>query len=268
MSLKLDTLAYTNRLRRLPPEHKLIFAIVTLLISLATHPPVQIIIALWMGIWTVVYAKIPAGIYIRILAVASFFWLTSLPALVINGISVVDISQVQNDSWFGLNLGYYYIYISRNGFYQALTIFTRAFASVSCLYFLMLTVPFTEVLETLRRFKFPTLLIELLLLMYRFIFILWNTATDLSIAQKSRLGYRNFRTSIKSLALLVGQLLKRTLQKYSQFSLGLEARGMNGEFRVYAPRRYRPSKRYIVEAIVGCVILIALEWWLNARIFT
>ena len=58
MSLKLDTLAYTNKLRELPPEHKLIFAIVTLLISLATHPPVQIIIALWMGIWTVVYANI------------------------------------------------------------------------------------------------------------------------------------------------------------------------------------------------------------------
>lgn len=268
MSLKLDTLAYTNRLRGLPPEHKLIFAIVTLLISLAAHPPVQILIALWMGIWTVVYAKIPAGIYIRILAVASFFWLTSLPALVINGVSVTDIAQVRDDSWQGLNFGFYYIYISRSGFLQALTIFTRAFASVSCLYFLMLTVPFTEVLQTLRRFKFPSLLIELLLLMYRFIFILWNTATDLSIAQKSRLGYRDFRTSIKSLALLVAQLLKRTLQKYSQFSLGLEARGMNGEFRVYAPRRYRPSSRYIIEAVIGCVILISLEWWLNAGIFT
>ncbi|NJM17248.1 MAG: cobalt ECF transporter T component CbiQ [Richelia sp. RM2_1_2] len=268
MSLKLDTLAYTNKLRGLPPEHKLIFALTTLLISLSTHPPIQILIALWMGIWTVVYAKIPAGTYFKILAVASFFWLTSLPALIINAISIADVLKVQNDAWQGFTFSSYYIYISPSGFYQALNIFTRAFASVSCLYFLMLTVPFTEVLQTLRRFKFPTLLIELLLLMYRFIFILWNTATDLSIAQQSRLGYRNFRTSIKSLALLVGQLLKRTLQKYSQFSLGLEARGMSGEFRVYAPRRYRSSTRYIIEAIIGWVILIVLEWWLNARIFT
>ena len=267
MSLKLDTLAYTNKLREVPPEHKSIFAIVTLLISHATHPPIQIIIALWMGIWTVVYAKIPAGIYIKILAAASFFWLTSLPALVINGVSLSDISSIQSDSWLGLNLGEYYIYLSHKGFHQALTIFTRAFASVSCLYFLMLTVPFTEVLQTLRRFKFPTLLIELLLLMYRFFFIFLNTATELSIALKSRLGYRNYRTGIRSLALLIGQLLKRTLQKYSQFSLGIEARGTNYEFRVYAPRRYRPSKRYILEGIVGCVILIALEWWLNAGIF-
>lgn len=268
MSLKLDTLAYTNKLRGLPPEHKLVFAVTTLLISLSTHPPIQILIALWMGIWTVVYAKIPASIYIRILAVASFFWLTSLPALILNIISITDVLKVQNDVWQGFRLNYYYIYISRSGFYQALAICTRAFASVSCLYFLMLTVPFTEVLQTLRRFKFPTLLIELLLLMYRFIFILWNTATDLSIAQKSRLGYRNFRTSIKSLALLVGQLLKRTLQKYSQFSLGLEARGTGYEFKIYSPRRYRSSKRYIIEAIIGWVILIVLEWCLNAKIFT
>jgi len=268
MSLKLDTLAYTNKLRRLPPEHKLIFALTTLLISLSTHPPVQILIALWMGVWTVVYAKIPAKIYLKILAVASVFWLSSLPALIINGTSVNQISQIQNDAWQGFTLGSYYIYISRGGLHQVMTIFTRAFASVSCLYFLMLTVPFTEVLQTLRRLKFPTLLIELLLLMYRFIFILWNTATELSIAQKSRFGYRTFRTSIKSLALLIGQLLKRTLQKYSQFSLGLEARGTGYEFKVYSPRRYCPSKRYIVEAIVGCAILIGLEWWLNARIFT
>ena len=268
MSLQLDTLAYTNRLRGLPPEHKLIFAITILVISLSTHPPVQILITLWMGVWTVVYARIPAGIYLRVLMLASFFWLTSLPALMLNGVSLRDFVNVQADSWHGLTFGSYYIYISRSGIHQALIILTRAFASVSCLYFLMLTVPFTEILYTLRRLKFPALLTELLLLMYRFIFILLNTATELLIAQKSRGGYRNWRTSIKSLALLIGQMLQRTLQKYSQFSLGLETRDFAGEFRVWSPRHYHPSKRYIVEAICGCIVLIGLELWLNAGIFT
>ena len=65
MTLKLDTLAYTNQLRRLPPEHKLIFAFTTLIISLCSHALVQILIVIWMSIWTVIYAKIPAGIYIH-----------------------------------------------------------------------------------------------------------------------------------------------------------------------------------------------------------
>jgi len=268
MSLQIDTLAYTNQLRKIPPEQKIIFAIATLVISLTTHPLVQILIALWMSVWTVIYAKIPVGIYLKLLIVASFFWLTSLPALIFNSVAIADVQKILTDSWTGLTLGHYYIYISRNGSEQALAIFTRALASVSCLYFLMLTVPFTEILQTLRRFGFPVLLSELLLLMYRFIFILLRTASELWTAQQSRNGYRTWRISMKSLALLIAQLLKRTLQQYHQFYLALEARGFNDEFRVWHPRRYHPQARYLIEAILGCTVLITLELCQDAGIFT
>jgi cobalt/nickel transport system permease protein len=268
MSLQIDTLAYTNRLRRLPPEHKLIFAFTTLTISLISHPLVQILIALWMGVWTVVYARIPAGVYFRLLLFTIVFCLTSLPALMVNGVVITDFPSVKLDSWYGIDIGHFYIYISYSGSIQALGILTRALASVSCLYFLMLTVPFTEILQTLRYFRFPVLLTDLLLLMYRFIFILLNTASELWTAQNSRGGYRTLAIGMKSLALLIGQLLQKTLQKYSQFSLGLATRGFVGEFRVWHPRRYRPQARYIIEAICGCIGLIGLEFWQNAGIFT
>jgi cobalt/nickel transport system permease protein len=267
MSLQLDTLAYTNKLREIPPEHKLVFAIVTLAISLFTHPLVQILTALWMGVWTVVYARIPAGIYLKLLIFASFFWLTSLPALILNAVSINDLQKVLSDAWSGIILGQYYIYISRSGSEQTLAIFTRALASVSCLYFLMLTVPFTDILQILRRLGCPILLTELLLLMYRFIFILLKTASELWTAQQSRDGYRTWRASMRSLAILIGQLLRQTLKQYNQFSLGLEARGFRDEFRVWHPRRYRPSQRYLTEAIFGCAVLILLELCRNAGIF-
>ncbi|MTJ51897.1 cobalt ECF transporter T component CbiQ [Anabaena sp. UHCC 0253] len=268
MSLPLDTLAYTNRLRKLPPEHKLIFAFTTLAISLSTHSLVQILISLWMGVWTVIYAKIPARVYFRLLSFTLVFCLTSLPALMVNGVAINNFPSVELDSFFGLNLGHFYIYISRSGSIQAWGILTRALASVSCLYFLMLTVPFTEILEILRRYRFPVLLTDLLLIMYRFIFILLKTANELWIAQNSRGGYRTWHSSMKSLALLIGQLLQRTLQQYHQFSLGLQARGFAGEFRVWHPRRYQPSQRYTIEAILGCVVLIGLEICRDAGIFT
>ncbi|HCQ20835.1 MAG: cobalt ECF transporter T component CbiQ [Aphanizomenon flos-aquae Clear-A1] len=268
MTLKLDTLAYTNQLRRLPPEHKIIFAFTTLIISLCSHPLVQILIVIWMSIWTVIYAKIPAGIYLRLLTFTIVFCLTSLPALMVNGVAISHLEIVKLDAFYGLNFGDFYIYISRSGSIQAWGILIRALASVSCLYFLMLTVPFTEVLQTLRWLRFPVLLTDLLLLMYRFIFILLKTANELWTAQNSRSGYRNWYTSMKSLALLIGQLLQRTLQQYSQFSLGLQARGFAGELRFWYPRRYRLSRRYTIEAICGCVILIGLEICQNAGIFT
>ena len=125
-----------------------------------------------MGIWTVIYAKIPVGVYWRLLMFTIVFCLTSLPALMINGVTIADLQIVQLDSLYGMTFGQFYIYISRTGSMQAWEILTRSLASVSCLYFLMLTVPFTEILQTLRWLRFPVLLTDLLLLMYRFIFIL------------------------------------------------------------------------------------------------
>jgi len=259
MRIQIDTLAYTNRLRWLAPEQKLLFAIALLIIAAFTHPLVQILIAIWISIWTVVYAGIPVKTYLKLVYVASLFWLTSLPALVINGVDIAHLNLVNHDSIAGLNVGAYYIYISSHGIEQGLTILTRAIASLSCLYFVMFTIPFTELLQTLRRVGVPVLLTDILLLMYRFIFVLLNTASELWTAQQSRGGYSTFNIGMKSLALLIGQLLKRTLENYRQISLSLASRGFNGEFRVWHPHRYHPSKRYAIEAILGCVILIGLE---------
>ncbi|MEA5515150.1 cobalt ECF transporter T component CbiQ [Nodularia sp. UHCC 0506] len=260
MTLQIDTLAYTNRLRWLAPEQKLLFAIALLILIAFSHPPVQLLIAIWVSCWTVIYAKIPLKIYLKLVYIAIFFWLTSLPALVINGIHIDYFNLIQDDAIIGLNVGSYYIYISHDGIEQGLTILTRAIASVSCLYFVMLTIPFTELLQTLRRFGFPVILTDILLLMYRFIFVLLNTASQIWIAQKSRGGYSTFIIGIKSLSLLIGQLLRRTLENYRQVSLSLASRGFNGEFKVWYPHRYHLSQRYAIEAIIGYVVLIILEW--------
>lgn len=209
MRIQIDTLAYTNRLRWLAPEQKLLFAIALLIIAAFTHPLVQILIAIWISIWTVIYAGIPVKTYLKLVYVASLFWLTSLPALVINGVDIAHLHLVNNDSIAGLNVGAYYIYISSHGIEQGLTILTRAIASLSCLYFVMFTIPFTELLQTLRRVGVPVLLTDILLLMYRFIFVLLNTASELWTAQQSRGGYSTFNIGMKSLALLIGQLLDR-----------------------------------------------------------
>jgi cobalt/nickel transport system permease protein len=68
MSHQIDSLAYTNRLRWLPPSHKLSFAIVLLLLSLISAPIVQLLISVWLLLWIVAYARIPAKFYLRLLS--------------------------------------------------------------------------------------------------------------------------------------------------------------------------------------------------------
>lgn len=256
MQLWIDTLSYNNRLRSLPPQQKLLFAVIVLLMALITPPIVQIAIALWMSVWIVIYAKIPSKIYGRLIGVAIAFWLTSVPALMIGGIALLDRSSIQADVVSGWSIGSYYLYLSQQGMIQAGLIFTRTIATVSCLYFLLLTTPFTEILQVMRQIRCPEILTELLLLMYRFIFILLSTASELWTAQQSRNGYRTYRRWFYSLSLLVSQLFRKTLENYQQFVLSTAARGFNGSFRVWSPQRYQPSRRYTIEASLGCFLLL------------
>ncbi|WP_445174547.1 cobalt ECF transporter T component CbiQ [Microcoleus sp.] len=261
MNHQIDSLAYTNRLRGLPPSHKLSFAIALLILSLVSGAIVQLSIALWLAVWIVVYAGIPGKLYLRLLSLPLMFLLTSLPALTLGAVELSQIQEIQWDIWqsWGISIGTFYLYVSRTGIYQVSLLFARAFASTSCMYFILLTVPFTEILQILRQLRCPELVTELLLLMYRFIFSLLAIADELWIAQNSRCGYRTWKRGMHSLSILIGQLLQRTLENYRQVSLSLASRGFNGKLRVWHSSPYKPSRRYICEAVFGCTVLTLLN---------
>ncbi len=261
MSHQIDSLAYTNRLRWLPPDQKVSFAIALLLLSLLAPPLVQGLISLWLVVWIVVYAGIPAMLYLRLLILPMGFWLTSLPAFVVSGIALNQQQAMQWDVWqgWGIGAGDVYWYISQTGLHQAGLLFARALASTSCMYFMLLTTPFTEVLQLLRALHCPPLLTELLLLMYRFIFSLMAIADELWIAQNSRCGYRTWQRGMQSLGILIGQLLQRTFENYRQVSLSLASRGFDGTLRVWQARPHKSSRRYTLEAVAGCTLLATLS---------
>ncbi len=255
----LDLYTYTNRLRLVSPQQKLLFAIATLLIAMITHPTTQLLISLWLGVWTIGYARIPGKIYLRVLTIAGIFLLTSMPALILEIVSVEQITSVQIDQISGIELGKWYIFLSRNGLTQALQIGMRSLACTSCLLFVLFTIPFTDLLQVLRQWRIPSILTELLMLMYRFVFLFLDVVTELQLAQTARGGYRTRQRWMYSVGLLGSQLLVRSLQHYQQLSLALAARGFNGEFRVQSNNSYHYSRRYAMESLLGCTGLIILD---------
>ena len=259
MNTHFDTFAYTNRLRHLPPRQKLLFASTALVIALCSHPPVQLAIALWFAIWIVQYAGIPAPFYRKTMMGVGVFLLTSLTVLVINAVPVNQIHSVQSDRLLGATIFHWHLYLSTHGLKQAVEIFCRAIASTSCMFFIVFTIPIVELLSIFIKLGFPVILSELLLLSYRFIFLLADVAQKSVTAQIARGGYRTHKLAMNSVGLLIRQLLQHTVERYHQLSLGVKARGFNHEFRFWQPQRYQYSRRYAIEAIVGCVGLIGWE---------
>jgi cobalt/nickel transport system permease protein len=263
--IQIDTLAYSNRLRHLPPSQKLWFALSVLLLALLTHYPVQIIIFGWMSIWIVVYAGIPWRIYASMMVGVLTFLGTSMPALAIEYSSSIS-PDVQADSLWQMGVWSGQIYLSRQGLIQAMAVLIRSLASTSAMFFIVFTIPPIDLATTFGKIGCPAIAIELALLVYRLIFLLADTAQKIVTAQISRGGYRTNRLRLNSLNLMVRQLIQRTASRYQQLVLGVQARGFQQEFRFWQPTSYQYSPRYARESIVGCLLLIVGEiLYLNYR---
>ena len=117
-------------------------------------------------------------------------------------------------------------------FHLVVQLILTAMASVSCLYFLTLTTPMTDILMVLKRIHCPYLIIELMMLIYRFIFVLLDIAYQLRISQICRLGNKDRRTSWESIGGLMAVLLVRAMSRANDLYDAMESRCYNGVISV------------------------------------
>jgi cobalt/nickel transport system permease protein len=254
VNTQIDTLAYSNQLRHLPPSQKLWFALIVLVLALIAHYPIQIVIFSWMTVWILVYAGIPTKVYISMILGVMIFLVTSLPTLAIEYVDKIS-PDIQSDALWQMKVWDGYIYLSHQGLLQAIQVMIRSLASTSALFFIVLTIPVIDLAIVCKKIGFPPILIELFLLAYRFIFLVADTAQKTITAQTARGGYRTRKLMMNSLSLLIRQLIGRTASRYQQLTLGVKARGFQQEFRFWQPSSYQYSKRYARESIVGCILL-------------
>jgi len=126
--------------------------------------------------------------------------------------------------------------LAPGGTLLAAQLIARSMAGVTCLLFLALTTPVTDLMGGLRRLGLSAEVTEIALLMYRFTFLLADTAQAMDAAQAARLGHDGARRRLRSLGMLVANLLPRALDRARRMEIGLAARGWHGEMRVLSPR--------------------------------
>lgn len=250
----MDELCYHSKLRYENAGEKFAFAVITLCICVASRSiAVACIVLASTGILTVFKGGVPVSRYMRLLTVPLVFLFFSTAAIMFH------IKQTPLDL-FAFPVGNWYITTSRASFVYALQLILTALSAVSCLYFLSLTTPIPDLLEVMRKLHCPKLIIELMLLIYRFIFILLNTASAISISQSCRLGNKDYRTSIKSFGMLGSVLMMRAMLRSNQLYIAMETRCYDGTIRVLSESQ--PPKRHVVAAIVAYdAALLAFTVW-------
>jgi len=96
-------------------------------------------------------------------------------------------------------------------------------------------------------------------LIYRFIFVLMETAQKMYSAQSSRCGYASIKTSYFSLGLLIANLFNISYNHSQRLFNALLSRCYMGGIRVLEPE-YVISRRNIAVILVVESILVALSF--------
>ena len=105
----------------------------------------------------------------------------------------------------------------------------RAFASLSAVYFLICSTPAVDLDYIFEKLKFPKIFREMFLLIYRYIFVLFDIKDQVITAQKSRSGYANYSASKRSTGVLLISILRKTYYYGRNSVKAVEAR-LGNEF--------------------------------------
>jgi cobalt/nickel transport system permease protein len=257
--LLIDKYAYFNKLKNVHPVEKMTLSLCLLLFILIVKAPLVALIAfIVMSTFTVVIARIPLSYYMKLLVLPLFFLFSGIVTILI---SFADGHTVISDVIWSTHIGNWQICISKESLKRVVNLVFVVLSSVSCLYFLILTTPLTDILDVLRKLKLPPLFIELITLTYRFIFVFLEESINMYQAQSSRLGYTTIRQGIKSLGLLISVLFLKVFERTKQLSIAMNSRGYEDEILFfYQSYRYSPVNWFIITVIFAGMAIIYVQF--------
>ena len=245
-----DKLCYSSKLRYVNPYEKFFFAMLSLIFTIASRSIALGLLVMGVNSYiTVIKGGISWRRYKRLMSIPLVFLVLSTVAIIIN------FSRTPLDA-FAINFGGFYLTSSFAGIHKGVQLIVTALASVSCLYYLSLNTTMVDILAVLKGLKLPDLIVELMMLIYRFIFVLLETASAISTAQNSRLGNKDYKTSMRSFGKMVQALFIRAMKRSSLLYDAMEARCYDGKIQVLRETKAPNGRNVAFMAVYQFALLL------------
>lgn len=249
----IDTTAYNNRLRTTHPFEKFFFSMISILIALASsHYYVHLLIILVMSAAILAIARINFSVFMKLFSIPLVFILFSISAVML----VMDTKRFE--AYVIVDIAGYFIGIIPASFHQGIALLTGSVSATICLYFFILTTPLADIEFILIKLRTPGILREMIIHVYRFIFILYGMAGNIYTSQKSRRGYTGIKRAFHSLSALASSVLIKSLSFGECSYHALIGRGYTGELHVMRNNYTVSVKNWIIMVLIEA-LLIGLE---------
>lgn len=222
----LDRLSYQSRWFSVAPERKFLFWLLAMILAFALPPLGQGILLVCLAAFTCWLLRITFWRWLRWMAIPLAFLLVGVLTI------LLSVTSEPAHLLVGIPLGSYWLGVMPEGLQMANATFWRSLAALAATFWLVLNLPFPQLIVLLRKGRVPRLLTEQILLTWRFIFILLEEAMAIHRAQTLRFGYRTLPQGYRSLAMLVGLLFTRVLLRYKEMAVTLDIKLYQGDFHL------------------------------------
>lgn len=247
--IQMDALAYSSRMLHWPPLGKLLLVIVVLIVNIMTDSVITAFAVMALGLILMAYStnmRIPFILAVFI-AEAILILIVACGIISING----DTSQpcIWSADFLWMDF-----YMTADSFNQAWLVMIRAIAGITMMMAFATSTPIPHLAQALRQIRIPDEICEIVVLIYRYAFLLLERLDTMWSAASSRLGFSGFRHTMKTTASIAVGIFTSSMNLADKAQVSLECRGYRGYFPIWN----RPKKAgfgWVALAVVVFVLL-------------
>lgn len=224
--LSIDKYAYMNRIANWSPNKKALLWLIGMIVAFQPFDWIKPILLIAVACWTMYLTHVSFRRYIR-------WFYAIIPFILLSIIGIVVTATSNKDTlMFPIHIFGVYVGLSKTMLPMGGEVAIRSATAIVCTYWFALSTPFVQIIQVLKKIRMPRVMIEITMLMYRFIFIFIEAFEKIHRAQKLRFGYDSFSLMIHSSGILAKMLFEQVIINYEMMVKALDAKLYDGDFYV------------------------------------
>lgn len=243
-----------NALRRLDPRVKVVVALVAIFAVVSSQGVLFPALVFSFALIGMLLVGLPAAFMLgRFLAPLGTVLILFLLHAVLYGWTPL----------FSLPLFGQRVVIMQEGVLRGMHLACRVLGGFGIMVLLSSVTPSHQIFHALAYFKAPKGWLEVAMMMYRYIFVILESAADAMAAQRVRLGYCGLKRSLNSLGVLSGVVIVKSLEQAQRTHEAMLTRGYNGHTPFGPMPALSPKDGWTLGLSLGTLIglYLATEGW-------
>ncbi len=225
---QMDTLAYSSRMLSWAPLGKFVFVIAILIVNIVTSSMMVPFVTLAIGLALMAYStnfKIP---FFVALALAEAVLILAI------GCGMISITGDKADpAIWDTHLLWFDIYMTSESFNKAWLVMFRGVAGMSVMMAFATSTPIPHLSYALKQVHMPREVSELIVLIYRYGFLLLERMDAMWEAAHCRMGFNGFMTTMRTTASIAVGIFTSSSNLADKAQIALDCRNYQGFFPIY-----------------------------------